>query len=135
MRFFILGYIPQDNGNLLYEVLQNVLEEHRHIVPHRVNTVGSVFEITRENDVPKLVRNLDYYLFVRVVEGVDIVDIPPLLVVREDILREFVDIGFKSVHNVPPFDNSRTASLAVRKLSKKLGERTNCPYKSVDVLG
>ena len=95
---FRILFPAQNNRNLFGELVDHILDQHRKIIPHRIDLNGSILEIPGENDLSQTGQNIDDDLIIRVIENFHLVDRFSVFVVIQQVVHNCADIFFHFLH-------------------------------------
>ena len=97
----ILGRVFQHDSGLLFEVVDDILQQDRDIVPHGVGAVIAVAVITGINDDLELFENVDDDALVGIFKHLDFVYRSSLSVVVRQLFHEIIDLILNVVSHPP----------------------------------
>ena len=100
---FFLGLLlrpvdPQGDGNLLVQIVHHILNEHGEVVLRVVDAVSLVPGGARVDDAQELADHVDDHGLVRVLEGVELVDVPAVAVILQNAVHNAFDFLFNGGH-------------------------------------
>ena len=108
--------VPECNGDLLFEIVKDVLDQHRDAVVIVVAAIDPVAVIARKQDLHQLGDDIDNGFLIRLFEYVGFVDRSALLVIPQDFRSDLPDsrvFDLFHAHNLIFLSYSRLASSAV----------------------
>lgn len=97
----------QYDGDLLVQIVHDVLNQHGEVVLGVVNAVGSVPGEARVDNAQKLADHVDHHILVRMLKRIELVDIPVILVVHQDAVYDVFNLLFNGSHSNPSFEMAR----------------------------
>ncbi len=102
LRRVLVQLLPQHHGDLLVEVVHHVLNEHGEVIAGIVHPVAFIPGRAGVGDAQELMDDVRHRLLVRVDEGVELVDVPPVAVILQNAVYNALDLLFNGRHGLPP---------------------------------
>ena len=124
---------PQDDGNLLVQVIHHILNEHGQIVPGVVDPVGFIPGEAGVDDPDQLADHINDHFLVRLLEGVQSVDSPAVAVVQQNAVHNTLNALLNGCHFHPSNATSLTQETPpVNELTGASCESLfSCPHRPV----
>ena len=94
----LLSLTAKHQSDLLIQIEHHILNEHGKIVLGIVDPVAPVLKISGKYDPAELFDDVNDHIPVRMAEQVHLVNIPPAIIICQDLIHDPLDAAFNAVH-------------------------------------
>ena len=93
---------PQNDGDLLVQIIHHILDQHGQVVPGVVDAVALVPGVAGVGDAQELIDDVDDGILVGMDEGVQLVDGPLVPVILQNLIHDSFNLLLNGRHAITP---------------------------------